>query len=84
MKTSRTCASVKSWVGLCMVILIPVISLGTAVCMYSEILTYLSLYVILPPKSAGLIVRSSHMPFVNFPYLTENTIAVTEGAYCCV
>jgi hypothetical protein len=63
-----------------MVILIPGNSLGAAICKYSEIFMYLSLDVILPPKSAGFTVGSSHVPFVNFPYLTENTISVTEGA----
>lgn len=42
----------------CMVMLIPVILLGTAVSKYSEILAYLSNYVILPPKSAGLTLAS--------------------------
>jgi hypothetical protein len=77
MKRSRTCGSVESFVDIHVVILIPLISLSTAVCKYSEILTYLSLYVVLPPKSAGFTVGSLHITFFNFPYLTGNVISVT-------
>jgi hypothetical protein len=54
----------------CMVILVPVIFLATAVSKHSEILAYLTNYVILPPK-----VQDWHLPLVNIPFLTGITVS---------